>query len=250
MNDTVAHPPPPWPPSANHNSQRAGWEFYFAGKAREDCPFPRDRRDLKDGYESGWDAAKAFVQDTGPLEPATGGWPAAVVVVELSHATSEQDAAASLCRASRQLQLGCGGVYKAGAPPMVAWPHQEPANVLAEWDRRCTDQPPASVVRAGEAQLWIDGRAFVVPMAVFGHVKHLADLVQQLVARIERADGTVELLRAGAPEPPATGRWTATIKTAVVLAVKRGHLVRDRALAIYQISDDELRQWEASHGAS
>lgn len=50
-------PEPPWPIGAATNCKRVGWQAYFAGRGREDCPFPSGRRDLQAGYREGWDAA-------------------------------------------------------------------------------------------------------------------------------------------------------------------------------------------------
>ena len=55
----VVAPPAPFPVGARTNSKRAGWEDYFAGKARDACPFPPARSDLQAGYREGWDAASA-----------------------------------------------------------------------------------------------------------------------------------------------------------------------------------------------
>lgn len=52
------HPPPPWPIGPADNARRSGWVSFFAGKGREDCPFPPARRDLQDGYREGWDLAE------------------------------------------------------------------------------------------------------------------------------------------------------------------------------------------------
>lgn len=49
-------PEPPWPPGAD-NGRREGWQCFFAGRGREDCPFPGGRADLQRKYREGWDAA-------------------------------------------------------------------------------------------------------------------------------------------------------------------------------------------------
>lgn len=52
-----AVPPPPFPIGPASNCKRVGWDAFFQGRARNSCPFPPGRRDLKAGYEEGWDAA-------------------------------------------------------------------------------------------------------------------------------------------------------------------------------------------------
>lgn len=56
-------PVPPWPVSAASNSKREGWRSFYAGVAREDCPYPRGRADLQRGFREGWDAALAASQE-------------------------------------------------------------------------------------------------------------------------------------------------------------------------------------------
>lgn len=51
-------PPPPFPIGPATNCKRRGWEAFFSGASRDACPFPPSRRDLKAGYEEGWDAAQ------------------------------------------------------------------------------------------------------------------------------------------------------------------------------------------------
>lgn len=48
-----------------------GWSSFFRGRDRDDCPFPMDRRDLREAYQEGWDNAKGAsdrlkAQDTEP----------------------------------------------------------------------------------------------------------------------------------------------------------------------------------------
>jgi len=56
----VMIPEPPWPVGTTTNCKRVGWRAFFEGEARDRCPFPPDRRDLKAGFEEGWDGAKAW----------------------------------------------------------------------------------------------------------------------------------------------------------------------------------------------
>ena len=35
-----------------------GWSSFFRGRDRDDCPFPMDRRDLREAYQEGWDNAQ------------------------------------------------------------------------------------------------------------------------------------------------------------------------------------------------
>ena len=58
------------------------------------------------------------------------------------------------------------------------------------------------------------------------------------------ADGSV-MTRADLPNPE-TRRWVASRKASVVRAVNGGLLVREEALAMYQISDDEFSEWESA----
>jgi hypothetical protein len=59
-----AHPTePPFPVGPETNSKRAGWQAYHDGKPRDACPFPADRRDLKRGFEAGWDIASVVRAD-------------------------------------------------------------------------------------------------------------------------------------------------------------------------------------------
>jgi hypothetical protein len=50
-------PEPPWPVGSATNCKRNGWKAYFAGRGREDCPYPLGRIDLQAGYREGWDVA-------------------------------------------------------------------------------------------------------------------------------------------------------------------------------------------------
>jgi ribosome modulation factor len=50
-------PAAPWPAGGGNNAKREGWKAFFAGKGREECPFPPGRADLQRGYREGWDAA-------------------------------------------------------------------------------------------------------------------------------------------------------------------------------------------------
>ncbi|SLN42385.1 hypothetical protein ROJ8625_02065 [Roseivivax jejudonensis] len=62
-------------------------------------------------------------------------------------------------------------------------------------------------------------------------------------------DGTV-MTRADLP-PPATKRWVASRKAAVVRAVVHGLLTQAQAVDRYQLSDEELQCWiraMAKHG--
>lgn len=47
----------PYPIGPLTNCKRAGWDAYFAGRGRENCPFPLGRADLQAGYREGWDTA-------------------------------------------------------------------------------------------------------------------------------------------------------------------------------------------------
>lgn len=51
-------PEPPWDHASGNNSKREGWRAFFAGRSRDDCPFPPDRTDLRRSYQRGWDTAK------------------------------------------------------------------------------------------------------------------------------------------------------------------------------------------------
>src|SRR6478752_7298803 len=65
---TTAPTAPAAPPSIhNSNSKRTGWEAFFAGLGREDCPFPPAREDLKRDYLFGWD--EAYHSGLAPLSP-------------------------------------------------------------------------------------------------------------------------------------------------------------------------------------
>ena len=55
-------------------------------------------------------------------------------------------------------------------------------------------------------------------------------------------DGSV-MTRADLPKPE-TRRWVASRKAAVVRAVAAGLLLRDAALEMYALSDDEFSEWE------
>ena len=61
---------------------------------------------------------------------------------------------------------------------------------------------------------------------------------------VKLADGSV-MTRADLPNPE-TRRWVASRKASVVRAVNGGLLVREEALAMYQISDDEFSEWESA----
>lgn len=47
-------------PAPQGNARREGWNAHFEDKARNDCPFPLNRRDLLQGYQQGWDEAEEF----------------------------------------------------------------------------------------------------------------------------------------------------------------------------------------------
>lgn len=55
-------------------------------------------------------------------------------------------------------------------------------------------------------------------------------------------DGTV-MTRADLPDP-GVRRWVASRKAAVVKAVSSGLISRSNALDMYEISDEELDEWE------
>ena len=58
------------------------------------------------------------------------------------------------------------------------------------------------------------------------------------------------MTRADLPDP-ATRRWVASRKAAVVRAVNGGLITRESALETYDLSDEEYTQWESaitSHG--
>ena len=57
-------------------------------------------------------------------------------------------------------------------------------------------------------------------------------------------DGTV-MTRADLPDP-ATRRWVASRKAAVVRAVTHGLLSREEALKTYQLSEEELDIWQSA----
>jgi hypothetical protein len=57
-------------------------------------------------------------------------------------------------------------------------------------------------------------------------------------------DGTI-MTRADLP-PPATRRWVASRKAAVVRAVDHGLMTRDEALTLWDLSDDELTSWQSA----
>lgn len=52
-------PPSPYPIGSDTNCKTAGWNDYFCGIKRDECPFPKARLDLHKGWREGWDAAKA-----------------------------------------------------------------------------------------------------------------------------------------------------------------------------------------------
>ncbi len=54
-------PKPPWPIGAD-NGKITGWNAFFQGRARNNCPFPPIRKDLLADYEEGWDAAGASIE--------------------------------------------------------------------------------------------------------------------------------------------------------------------------------------------
>ena len=56
-------------------------------------------------------------------------------------------------------------------------------------------------------------------------------------------DGSI-MTRADLPDP-ATGRWVASRKAAVVKALSAGLISREEALEIYGLSDEELDAWHA-----
>jgi ribosome modulation factor len=49
--------PSPYPIGTRNNGWQVGWRAHLEGRARDACPFPRDRRDLRALFEEGWDAA-------------------------------------------------------------------------------------------------------------------------------------------------------------------------------------------------
>jgi hypothetical protein len=61
----VVAPEPPWPIGSD-NPKREGWKAFFAGRGREDCPFPAGSPYHQVTYREGWDAAK---QSTPPATP-------------------------------------------------------------------------------------------------------------------------------------------------------------------------------------
>ena len=61
---------------------------------------------------------------------------------------------------------------------------------------------------------------------------------------VKLPDGTV-MTRADLPDA-STRRWVASRKACVVKAVAAGLLPRDEALSTYDLSDEELSEWEAA----
>lgn len=62
-------------------------------------------------------------------------------------------------------------------------------------------------------------------------------------------DGTI-MTRADLP-PKDTRRWVASRKAAVIKAVAAGLVMREEALSLYGLSDEEFSEWEtavAEHG--
>jgi hypothetical protein len=57
-------------------------------------------------------------------------------------------------------------------------------------------------------------------------------------------DGTI-MTRADLP-PPATRRWVASRKAAVVRAVDCGLMTRAEAMDMWDLSDDELTSWQSA----
>jgi hypothetical protein len=57
-------------------------------------------------------------------------------------------------------------------------------------------------------------------------------------------DGTI-MTRADLP-PPATRRWVASRKAAVVRAVDYGLMTRAEAMDMWDLSDDELTSWQSA----
>lgn len=58
---------------------------------------------------------------------------------------------------------------------------------------------------------------------------------------VQLPDGT-RLTRADLP-PPDTGRWVASRKRVVVLAVRHGLLSAEEACSLYDLSNEELEGW-------
>jgi hypothetical protein len=50
------------------------------------------------------------------------------------------------------------------------------------------------------------------------------------------------------PRPPSSGRWTASLKAAVVRAVGRGIIPLNLALIYYTVSLDEFAEWQKLYG--
>ncbi len=68
---------------------------------------------------------------------------------------------------------------------------------------------------------------------------------------VKMPDGKM-MSRADLPDP-ATRRWVASRKAAVVRAVRFGLIPRDEALTTYRLSDEELDSWSRAverHGES
>lgn len=61
----VPSPPPhvdapawPWVQTVQNNPTREGWAAYFAGRKRDEHPFPPERTDLHTRFCKGWDLAR------------------------------------------------------------------------------------------------------------------------------------------------------------------------------------------------
>lgn len=60
----------PEPPSDYSNAMKEGWRAFFQGRPRNLCPFPENRRDLWDGFETGWDEAELQKPEIDAQSPA------------------------------------------------------------------------------------------------------------------------------------------------------------------------------------
>jgi hypothetical protein len=193
--------------------------------------------------------------DVAPLRTPDGGWPVACLKAELSFAENIEQAAKALCLLSRQLAVGVGAEFVRGAAPMIAFPDQGWETVLALYEQR---QRVGRAYNDGGAnrELWIDGRAYVVPLAVFNHVRHIETLNHTYARRLERytmtqvesvAPATVSPHHIVAPDPPDSGRWVPSVKADVVRAIMAAAISRERAIELYQLTPQELESWEDAY---
>lgn len=67
-------PRPEWTSAntVNVNAKLKGWESFFEGRPRDDCPFPPARPDLKTAYQAGWDAAQSAPPRPGEIRTIDG----------------------------------------------------------------------------------------------------------------------------------------------------------------------------------